>query len=221
MSRVSADHSQGGRLVSSPKKSSRSQRSIDGRGNRKSREHSTSMLATASGISSREYALPPIVRFSRPHTVLGTTISVCSVTFVAACGAQLSHMLLVLGEALIPAVLMNVGIVGLNQVYDKKIDMVNKSYLPLASGEFSSSSALLIVSLSVTCSLVLGVLSKSNALIFTLIVSLLLGVLYSVDWGLLRWKRYPILAATCIILVRAFAVHIGFFLHARYASCTV
>ncbi|OUS41979.1 UbiA prenyltransferase family-domain-containing protein [Ostreococcus tauri] len=181
------------------------------------------MLATASGISSREYALPPIVRFSRPHTVLGTTISVCSVTFVAACSShgKLSYNYLKPAQALIPAVLMNVGIVGLNQVYDKKIDMVNKSYLPLASGEFSSSSALLIVSLSVTCSLVLGMLLQTLRAHLRAHSVLLLGVLYSVDWGLLRWKRYPILAATCIILVRAFAVHIGFFLHARYASCTV
>lgn len=91
---------------------------------------------------------------------------------------KLSYNYVKPAQALIPAVLMNVGIVGLNQVYDKKIDMVstfmvrtilnwfklsqvNKSYLPLASGEFSSSSALLVVSLSVTCSLVLGMLLQT------------------------------------------------------------
>jgi hypothetical protein len=40
-------------------------------------------------------------------------------------------------QALVPALLMNICIVGLNQVFDVRIDRVNKPYLPLASGEFS------------------------------------------------------------------------------------
>ena len=41
-------------------------------------------------------------------------------------------------QAVVAAVLMNVAIVGINQVYDKKLDRVNKPYLPMASGAFSS-----------------------------------------------------------------------------------
>jgi len=44
--------------------------------------------------------------------------------------------------------------------------------------------------------------------------SLVLGILYSVDLKMLRWKRFPLLAAGCILLVRALTVHVGFFLHA-------
>ena len=40
-------------------------------------------------------------------------------------------------QALIPALLMNICIVGLNQIFDVPIDRINKPYLPLASGEFS------------------------------------------------------------------------------------
>ena len=40
-------------------------------------------------------------------------------------------------QALIPALLMNVCIVGLNQLYDVEIDKINKPYLPLASGEMT------------------------------------------------------------------------------------
>lgn len=40
-------------------------------------------------------------------------------------------------QALGPALLMNICIVGLNQLYDVEIDRVNKPYLPLASGELS------------------------------------------------------------------------------------
>jgi hypothetical protein len=64
--------------------------------------------------------------------------------------------------------------------------------------------------------------------------SLVLGILYSVDLKMLRWKvllfswcfclflwskRFPLLAAGCILLVRALTVHVGFFLHARFESC--
>ena len=42
-------------------------------------------------------------------------------------------------QAVVPALLMNVSIVGLNQLYDVEIDKVNKPYLPLASGEMTQS----------------------------------------------------------------------------------
>ncbi len=40
-------------------------------------------------------------------------------------------------QALLPALLMNIAIVGLNQLTDVEIDRVNKPYLPLASGELT------------------------------------------------------------------------------------
>ena len=40
-------------------------------------------------------------------------------------------------QALVPALLMNISIVGLNQLYDVEIDKINKPYLPLASGEMT------------------------------------------------------------------------------------
>ena len=49
-------------------------------------------------------------------------------------------------QALIPALLMNVCIVGLNQIFDVPIDRINKPYLPLASGEFSVRTGTFLVS---------------------------------------------------------------------------
>ena len=49
-------------------------------------------------------------------------------------------------QALIPALLMNICIVGLNQIFDVPIDRVNKPYLPLASGEFSAGTGTSLVS---------------------------------------------------------------------------
>lgn len=42
-----------------------------------------------------------------------------------------------LAQAMIPALLMNIAIVGFNQLTDVDIDKVNKPYLPLASGELT------------------------------------------------------------------------------------
>ncbi len=60
-------------------------------------------------------------------------------------GAVASAALL---QALVPALLMNICIVGLNQLYDVEIDRVNKPYLPLASGELSEQQGRWIVGLT-------------------------------------------------------------------------
>lgn len=60
------------------------------------------------------------------------------------------------------------------------------------------------------CSLSSGGLACSQ-------VSLVLGVVYSTDLPFLRWKRFPVLAAGCIVMVRALAVQLGFFLHMLHA----
>ena len=50
--------------------------------------------------------------------------------------------------------------------------------------------------------LLAGWLSGSWPLMATLAGSLALGIAYSTDLPLLRWKRYPLLAAGCILSVR-------------------
>lgn len=84
----------------------------------------------------------------------------------------------------------------------------------MASGAFSSDTALSVVAVCTACSLILGVLSGSSALLWALVLSLLLGIVYSVEYPGLRWKRSPILAASCVLIVRAVIVQLGFFAHA-------
>ncbi|CAK9184529.1 unnamed protein product, partial [Ilex paraguariensis] len=87
-------------------------------------------------------------RFSRPHTVIGTVIGITSVSLLPLESmADLSLAFLVgLLKALIPSILMNIYVVGLNQLFDVEIDKVNKPNLPLASGEFSVGIGVTIVS---------------------------------------------------------------------------
>ena len=158
-----------------------------------------------------------LVRFTRPHTMLGTAVSVTSVSLLALDAASdlTPRFALCLAAALSSALAMNVSIVGLNQVYDVEIDRVNKPYLPLASGEMSIAWGRRTVALSAAASLAVGLASGSAPLVAALVSSLVLGVFYSADLPLLRWKRFPVLAAACILCVRALIVQLGFYAHAR------
>eukprot|EP00270_Netrium_digitus_P012974 TRINITY_DN4272_c0_g1_i1.p1 TRINITY_DN4272_c0_g1~~TRINITY_DN4272_c0_g1_i1.p1 ORF type:complete len:394 (-),score=0.35 TRINITY_DN4272_c0_g1_i1:399-1580(-) len=168
-------------------------------------------------ISSISSFIDAFVRFSRPHTMIGTALSICSVSLLAIDSQADLNLAFALGiiQALLPALLMNIYIVGLNQLCDIDIDKVNKPYLPLASGEFSVPQGLFIVAASVVMSLGIGLAVGSQPLLWTLVVSMVLGTAYSLDLPLLRWKRFPILAAGCILAVRAFVVQLGFFSHMK------
>jgi len=85
---------------------------------------------------------------------------------------------------------------------DMRYPQVNKPYLPLASGEFSMTTALWIVGVSGASALTIGVLVGSLPLMATLVGSALLSLAYSVDVPMLRWKQHPVAAAACILAVR-------------------
>lgn len=162
--------------------------------------------------------LDAFYRFTRPHTMLGTFVSIVSVSIMAMQTFTWTQPAVVgLLQALIPALLMNVSIVGINQIYDVEIDKVNKPYLPLASGDLTMQQGVGIVVGTAALSLVLGFLSGSVPLMLTLVLSLVLGVLYSIELPFMRWKRSPWLAAFCILAVRAVMVQLGFFLHMQQA----
>ena len=105
-------------------------------------------------------------------------------------------------QALVPALLMNICIVGMNQIFDVDIDKVNKPYLPLASGDWSLNTGIRVAVGSGVVAVLLGLYIGSPPLLATLVGSLLLGIAYSVDLPFLRWKKYPILAMGCILSVR-------------------
>jgi homogentisate phytyltransferase/homogentisate geranylgeranyltransferase len=85
---------------------------------------------------------------------------------------------------------------------------VNKPYLPLASGEFTPAAGAGIVAACTAGAFAIGLASGSAPLLWTLAASLVLGVLYSADLPLMRWKRSPLLAAGCILAVRAVFVQV-------------
>ncbi|CAL5041702.1 unnamed protein product [Urochloa decumbens] len=153
--------------------------------------------------------------FCRPHTIIGTILGITSVSLLPMKSLDDLSVTVLWGflEALASALCMNIYVVGLNQLFDIEIDKVNKPTLPLASGEFSVRTGVLLVVAFLVMSISIGIRSKSAPLMCALFVSFLLGSAYSIDVPLLRWKRHPFLAAFCILVVRAILVQLAFFTH--------
>ena len=121
--------------------------------------------------------------------------------------------------AMIPSLLMNLYITGLNQITDVEIDKINKPNLPIAAGDLSPRTATLVVLVSLVASLGLGVAHPTlgtEGLNVALVGSGILGTMYSLPP--FRLKRFPLLAAFCIVAVRGTIINAGFFAHAKAAA---
>ncbi|XP_073305052.1 homogentisate phytyltransferase 1, chloroplastic isoform X2 [Primulina huaijiensis] len=167
----------GGRIVKL-----NSSRSLDSRVKSAS-EQSFESEPSKNPWNSPQHALDAFYRFSRPHTVIGTALSIISVSLLAVEKLSDFSPLFFSGvlEAIVAALLMNIYIVGLNQISDIDIDKVNKPYLPLASGEYSVITGVMIVSSFAILSFWLGWMIRSYPLLWALSVSFVLGTAYSIN----------------------------------------
>ncbi len=155
-------------------------------------------------------------KFSRPHTIIGTSLSVLALYLISVATGNSSHSLFsglnlkLMMAAWIACLCGNVYIVGLNQLTDVEIDRINKPHLPLASGEFSLPQGRWII--GITGFLAIAVSALSGWWLFaTVVVSLSIGTAYSVPP--MRLKQFPFFAAFCILTVRGIVVNLGLFLH--------
>jgi homogentisate phytyltransferase / homogentisate geranylgeranyltransferase len=157
-------------------------------------------------------SLKSLWEFSRPHTIIGTVLSLLGVYFIAlgSIGAINSSNLAGLLIALLSCLCGNVYIVGLNQIFDVDIDKINKPYLPLASGELSPLQANSIVVSLGALALVIA-WGMNFYLGLTVLVSLIIGTAYSLPP--IRLKRFPLFASLCIFTVRGLIVNLGLFLY--------
>lgn len=158
--------------------------------------------------------LSAFIKFSRPHTVVGTTLSVVGL-YVIALSISPSPELrpMELAMALISCLAANIYIVGLNQITDVDIDRINKPDLPLPAGSFSVATAKIIILVSFF--LALFVAKIAGLFLFTTVsLSLLIGTLYSLPP--FRLKRFHFGAAFCIFTVRGLIVNLLLFLHFNF-----
>ncbi len=171
-------------------------------------------------LASRLYAF---WKFSRPHTVVGTTLSILGLSliaiatptgFLAPSTAPVAEGFAFPGVSvfwtLLACLAGNIYIVGLNQLEDVEIDQINKPHLPLASGEFSRWQGWAIVAIAGLVALAVA-LTQGRFLAATVCLSLLIGTAYSLPP--IRLKRFPVWASLCIFSVRGVIVNLGLFLH--------
>ncbi|MEO0395481.1 MAG: homogentisate phytyltransferase [Cyanobacteria bacterium P01_A01_bin.137] len=161
-------------------------------------------------------------KFSRPHTIVGTSLSVLGLFGVAWAARHplglfpgTFHVwqgVSALWLTWLACMCTNVYIVGLNQIEDVVADRVDKPYLPIASGEFSAPQAKMLVGIACSGAILLAVVSQSFYLLVTVLLSLAIGTAYSLPP--LQLKQFPLWGSFCKLLVRGAVVNIGIFLHA-------
>lgn len=157
--------------------------------------------------------LPLIIwKFSRPHTIIGSVISILTLFLYAYNPNTLFNYNLLL-LALIVGVTCNIFIVGINQIQDVEIDKINKPYLPIPAGVLSLSQAKRIVFSALFISLGLGL--YISPYLFTIVaVSTAIGWAYSMPP--LYLKKHHITAALSISVVRGILLNAGGFLLFNY-----
>jgi homogentisate phytyltransferase/homogentisate geranylgeranyltransferase len=154
-------------------------------------------------------ALGVLWRFSRPHTLIGTSLSIVALYTIAASLERASNA----GDlalTLLAGACVNVFIVGVNQVQDVEIDRLNKPWLPIAAGELSLEAGRRIVAVAAIAPVAMA-LTQGVAELVAVGVALAVGWAYSCPP--LRLKRYPALAAGSITFVRSVIVNLGVWLH--------
>jgi homogentisate phytyltransferase/homogentisate geranylgeranyltransferase len=147
-------------------------------------------------------------RFSRPHTIIGSTLSII-VLFLLQGGSVFAHWY-ILVVTLVSALACNLCITGLNQVIDVELDKINKPELPIASGELDANSAKKIVLASGIIALVAAALLHW-LLLLLIVVILFLGIAYSLPP--IQFKKHHLPAALSITIVRGVLVNLGMALH--------
>jgi homogentisate phytyltransferase/homogentisate geranylgeranyltransferase len=165
------------------------------------------------GAASGRSAPALLWRFSRPHTIVGTTLSVLALFAIATTafpGEPLGAELFDLFWTLVAAWCVNIFIVGINQLEDVEIDRINKPFLPVAAGDLSPAAGWRIVVACAVIPLVLAV-TQGVAELVAVALGLAIGMAYSVPP--LRLKRFPVLASLSITFVRSVVVNVGVWLH--------
>jgi homogentisate phytyltransferase/homogentisate geranylgeranyltransferase len=154
-------------------------------------------------------ALGVLWRFSRPHTIIGTSLSIVAL-YVIAASVDRASSAADLVWTLLAGACVNVFIVGINQVEDVEIDRLNKPWLPIAAGDLSLDAGRRIVGVAAIAPVAMAV---TQGLAELMAVSVALAVGWAYSCPPLRLKRYPALAAGSITFVRSVVVNLGVWLH--------
>jgi homogentisate phytyltransferase/homogentisate geranylgeranyltransferase len=148
-------------------------------------------------------------RFARPHTIVGTALSVLGLYAIAAAEDHATGAADLLA-VLVAGLAVNIAIVGVNQLTDVEIDRVNKPFLPIAAGDLSPAAARAIVGACTALPLAMA-LTQGALETVAVAAGLAVGALYSLPP--VRLKRFPVAASLCITGVRSVVVNLGVYGH--------
>jgi homogentisate phytyltransferase/homogentisate geranylgeranyltransferase len=164
---------------------------------------------TIAATGARPNPVAVLWRFGRPHTLVGTALSVVGLYLIAVAESDAPGALDLLAT-LVAGLTVNIAITGVNQLTDVEIDRINKPFLPIAAGELSMGGARAIV---VACTAIPLAMAVTQGLAETLAVAagLAVGALYSLPP--FRFKRFPVAASLCITGVRSLVVNLGVYWH--------
>ena len=157
--------------------------------------------------------LSALWKFTRPHTVIGTVVSLTSLFVISASYGGWQWVPFALSLA--AAIGCNIFITGINQIYDRELDKINKPELPLASGKLNLFGAWTITILSLLLMGFCGYLAGWYILSLLTFVAIL-GFAYS--HPAIRLKKHHVYAAMLISLVRGVVVNVGVFLFFMFLS---
>ncbi len=151
-------------------------------------------------------------KFSRPHTIIGSVISIFTL-YIIVCENQELQCLSYLVLALTIGISCNIFIVGINQIADVDIDKINKPDLPIPSGALSVQQAKIIVFTAILISL-------SLALFITPYLFGIIALAAAIGWAYsmppLYLKQHHVTAALAISTVRGVLLNAGGFLVFNY-----
>ena len=171
-------------------------------------------MAVAGAVAAPARAASVLWRFSRPHTVIGTAVSVVGLFAIAidsiGGGVDAGRAAFHLFWTLVAGLSVNVFIVGVNQITDVEIDRVNKPGLPIAAGDLSLERARLIVAASGALPVILA-LTQGPLELAAVLAALAVGTAYSVPP--VRLKRFALAASLCVSGVRSAIVNLGVAAH--------
>lgn len=146
-----------------------------------------------------------LIKFSRPHTIIGTIISIGTLYLMVA-ETNASNYLFLLLRAIITGLFCNIFIVGINQIEDIELDKINKPFLPLASGELSLRQGKTIVWTAFWGAITMA------AFIHPLLIGVV-GISMGIGWAYscppLYWRKHHLPAALSIAFVRGLMVNLG------------
>jgi homogentisate phytyltransferase/homogentisate geranylgeranyltransferase len=170
-------------------------------------------MAAADAVAVPARAASVLWRFSRPHTIVGTAVSVAGLFAIVVAGldgVDAGRAAFHLFWTLVAGLAVNLFIVGINQISDVEIDRVNKPRLPIAAGDLSRERAWWIVGASGALPVALAI-TQGPLELAAVVAALAVGAAYSLPP--LRLKRHPVIASLCVSGVRSAIVNLGVAAH--------